>query len=44
MSIIDPVTHQVTKKINFAIPGLRSESNQPVGIDITRTGRPALSH
>jgi PQQ-dependent catabolism-associated beta-propeller protein len=36
VSIIDPVRHQVTKKINFAIPGLRSEAIQPVGINITK--------
>jgi PQQ-dependent catabolism-associated beta-propeller protein len=39
VSIIDPVKHQVTKKINFAIPGLRSEAIQPVGINITKDGK-----
>ena len=39
VSIIDPVRHQVTKKINFAIPGLRSEAIQPVGINITKDGK-----
>jgi PQQ-dependent catabolism-associated beta-propeller protein len=39
VSIIDPVRHQVTKKINFAIPGLRGEAIQPVGINITKDGK-----
>jgi PQQ-dependent catabolism-associated beta-propeller protein len=39
VSIIDPIRHQVTKKISFAIPGLRSEAIQPVGISITKDGK-----
>jgi PQQ-dependent catabolism-associated beta-propeller protein len=39
VSIIDPVKHEVTKKISFEIPGLRKEAIQPVGINITRDGR-----
>ena len=31
VSIIDPIKHQVTKKINFAIPGLRGEVNSACG-------------
>jgi PQQ-dependent catabolism-associated beta-propeller protein len=39
VSIIDPVKHNVTKKINFVVPGLRSEAIQPVGISITKDGK-----
>src|SRR5690242_8931243 len=39
VSIIDPVKHTVTKKITFAIPGLRGESIQPVGINMTQDGK-----
>jgi PQQ-dependent catabolism-associated beta-propeller protein len=39
VSVIDPVKHVVTKRITFAIPGLRSESIQPVGINITKDGK-----
>jgi PQQ-dependent catabolism-associated beta-propeller protein len=39
VSVIDPVKHEVTKKISFAIPGLRKEAIQPVGINITRDGK-----
>jgi PQQ-dependent catabolism-associated beta-propeller protein len=39
LSIIDPVKHEVTKKIAFEIPGLRKEAIQPVGINITKDGK-----
>jgi len=39
VSIIDPVKHEVTKKVVFDIPGLRREAIQPVGINITGDGR-----
>src|SRR6266516_3095915 len=39
VSIIDPVKRTITGKINFSIPGLRSEAIQPVGISITRDGK-----
>jgi PQQ-dependent catabolism-associated beta-propeller protein len=39
VSIIDPVKHNVTKKISFVVPGLRSEAIQPVGISITKDGK-----
>jgi PQQ-dependent catabolism-associated beta-propeller protein len=39
VSVIDPVKHEVTKKISFAIPGMRKEAIQPVGINITRDGK-----
>src|ERR1700737_1416294 len=38
-SVIDPVKHEVAKKIAFEIPGLRKEAIQPVGIAITRDGK-----
>jgi PQQ-dependent catabolism-associated beta-propeller protein len=39
VSIIDPVKHEVKKKIAFDIPGLRKEAIQAVGISITRDGK-----
>jgi PQQ-dependent catabolism-associated beta-propeller protein len=39
VSVIDPVKHAVTGKITFAIPGMRNEAIQPVGINITRDGK-----
>jgi hypothetical protein len=39
VSVIDPVKHEVKKKITFAIPGLRQEAIQAVGISITRDGK-----
>ena len=36
VSIIDPAKHVVIDKVHFAIPGLRSEAIQPVGINITK--------
>jgi PQQ-dependent catabolism-associated beta-propeller protein len=42
VSIIDPAKHAVTGKIEFAIPGLRREAIQPVGIGITRDGKTAF--
>ncbi len=39
VSIIDPAKHEVIKKITFAIPGLRSEAIQPVGITLTKDGK-----
>jgi PQQ-dependent catabolism-associated beta-propeller protein len=41
VSVIDNKTRQVVKKINFAIPGLRSEAIQAVGISITADGKKA---
>ena len=42
MSIIDPARHVVTGKITFAIPGLRGEAIQPVGIGITKDDKTAF--
>jgi len=39
LSIIDPATRKVTKRVPFAVPGLRSETIQPVGINLTRDGK-----
>src|SRR5437588_6018547 len=39
VSVIDPVKHEVTKKIAFEVPGLRKEAIQAVGISITRDGK-----
>ena len=38
VSIIDPVKHVVTTTIKFAVPGLRPEAIQPVGIALTKDG------
>jgi PQQ-dependent catabolism-associated beta-propeller protein len=42
ISVIDPVQHVVTQKINFDIPGLTKEAIQPIGISITRDGKRAF--
>jgi PQQ-dependent catabolism-associated beta-propeller protein len=42
VSVIDPVKHAVKRKIAFAIPGLRAEAIQPVGISITGDGKKAF--
>jgi len=42
VSVIDPVKHEVTKKIAFEVPGLRKEAIQAVGIAITRDGKTAF--
>jgi PQQ-dependent catabolism-associated beta-propeller protein len=39
VSVIDPLKHEVNAKITFAIPGMRAEAIQPVGIAITRSGK-----
>jgi PQQ-dependent catabolism-associated beta-propeller protein len=39
LTIIDPATRQIKKIVKFEIPGLRSESIQPVGINITKDGK-----
>jgi PQQ-dependent catabolism-associated beta-propeller protein len=39
LSIIDPLKREVRGKINFSIPGMRSEAIQPVGIAITHDGK-----
>jgi PQQ-dependent catabolism-associated beta-propeller protein len=42
VSVIDPVKHAVTAKIAFAIPGMRNEAIQPVGINIAKDGKTAF--
>src|SRR5215467_1533753 len=42
VSVIDPVKHEVTKKISFDIPGMRKEAIQAVGISLTRDGKTAF--
>ena len=42
VSVVDPVKREVTKKITFEIPGLRSEAIQPVGIGMTKDGKTAF--
>ena len=39
LTIIDPATRQIKKIVKFEVPGLRSESIQPVGINITKDGK-----
>jgi PQQ-dependent catabolism-associated beta-propeller protein len=42
ISIIDPKTWKVVKKITFEVPGVRPEQLQPVGIDFTKDGKNAF--
>src|ERR1700737_731650 len=42
ITIIDPTERKATGKISFAIPGLRREAIQPVGIGMTRDGKTAF--
>lgn len=39
VSIVDPVKHELKTKVIFAIPGVRREAIQPVGISITKDGK-----
>ena len=39
ISVIDPKTWKVTKKITFEVPGVRPEQLQPVGMDFTKDGK-----
>lgn len=39
LAILDPQTHKIKQTVTFAIPGLRAETIQPVGINITRDGK-----
>lgn len=38
VSVIDPATQQITKKISFEIPGVLPEAIQPVGVRVTADG------
>src|SRR5262249_5551808 len=44
LSIIDPVTRRIKLVVKFAVPGLRAEAIQPVGINITGDGRLGFVH
>ena len=39
ISVIDPATWKVTKKITFEVPGVRPELLQPVGMNFTKDGK-----
>ena len=39
ISVVDPKTCKVVKKIGFEVPGVRPEQLQPVGIDFTKDGK-----
>ena len=41
-SVIDPKTRQIIKVIDFAIPGVRPENMQPVGVRILKDGSKAF--
>ena len=38
VSVIDPATQTITKKISFEIPGVLPEAIQPVGVRVTKDG------
>jgi PQQ-dependent catabolism-associated beta-propeller protein len=42
VAVIDPASRTVKTKITFAIPGMRAEAIQPVGIGITKDGKTAF--
>jgi PQQ-dependent catabolism-associated beta-propeller protein len=42
VSVIDPATKQIVKKIEFAIPGVNKETIQPVGVRVTKDGSKAF--
>jgi len=42
ISVIDPKTWKVIKKITFDVPGVRPEQLQPVGMDFTKDGKTLL--
>jgi YVTN family beta-propeller protein len=39
ISVIDPKTWKVTKKIRFEVPGVRPELLQPVGMEFSKDGK-----
>jgi PQQ-dependent catabolism-associated beta-propeller protein len=39
VSVIDPATRQIIKKIGFQIPGITKEAIQPVGVRLTKDGK-----
>ena len=42
VSVIDPASRQIIKKIEFSIPGITKEAIQPVGIRLTKDGKRAF--
>jgi len=42
VSVIDPASKQIVKKIEFAIPGVTKEMIQPVGVRVTKDGAKAF--
>jgi PQQ-dependent catabolism-associated beta-propeller protein len=42
VSVIDPATRQIIKKIGFQIPGITKEAIQPVGVRLTKGGKRAF--
>jgi len=44
LSIIDPATRKIKTIVKFSVQGLRSETIQPVGINITRDGKFGFVH
>jgi PQQ-dependent catabolism-associated beta-propeller protein len=42
VSVIDPASRKVIKKIGFSIPGITKEAIQPVGVRLTKDGRRAF--
>jgi len=42
VSVIDPASRQITRKIEFKIPGVTPEAIQPVGVRLTKDGKKAF--
>ncbi|HEX2725587.1 MAG TPA: hypothetical protein VHN20_07190, partial [Beijerinckiaceae bacterium] len=42
VTVIDPATRKVVRKIEFRIPGVTFEAIQPVGVRLTRDGKRAF--
>ena len=42
VAVIDAATHKILRTIEFAVPGVRRETIQPVGIALSRDGRLAF--
>jgi len=42
VAVIDAASHKIVKTISFELPGLKRETIQPVGINLTRDGKLAF--
>lgn len=42
VTVIDPKTKTILKKIEFSVPGLNKEAIQPVGVRVTKDGKKAF--